>query len=325
MTGAAKSYKDVTFALLTVGLPLVETKINDTLKVATNSYVIGISAFLGFSLGSIVSLMLYQVEELWYLPSIYFTIAPPLINIFANYVALTYIVLNLKFRKSAPRDDAFIVSSSFFNIFISCMLFWIIYLYIRNFFGAGGELNYIFIFIVPALYAAISEVVHYVIYRYMIHEFDQDQLTSYGAMDRSRAAYTQPESPPETSPVKAPRRLVAIGLQMFDADEIILLEAQGNYLRILTSEGEFNERCQMSSACENLDDSLGVQVHRSFWVSFSAIDALVRADGTLSLRLTNGEEVKIARPRQREVRSTLEAKGIGLSTASASELGETER
>ena len=50
---------------------------------------------------------------------------------------------------------------------------------------------------------------------------------------------------------------------------------------------------------------LGMQVHRSYWASFKHMRRLVRREGRMLLRLTDGREVPVSRPYLKAVRAVL--------------------
>lgn len=302
-------FKTARFGLSITGLPTIETTISDTLKVAKNIYVILFSALLGLTVGAFTSSALYINNHVWQLPIIYFPFAPVFINFLSNYTAAIYINIVLKFRSGNITQNIPSVKT-ILSVFFPCFLLWIIFLYLQKSIGSELNLNFITLFSIPMLYVSLSEAVHFVIYRYIIHDIEQEEYPSRKIFGSQGASADQPEESDEAQIIEPPCARVSIGTRIFDAADIFMVEAQGNYLRVITTYGEFTERCQMSTAVEALGQNLGLQVHRSFWISFSAISGLIRSDGDFYVRLTIGSHIKVARPRQRHVREILAERGL---------------
>lgn len=302
--------KSARFRLSIIGLPMIETTISDTLKVANNRYVNLFSALLGLTIGVFTSLMLKFNGHSWILPLIFFPIAPIIINFLSNYIAALYVRLYI-FLFNKNNVIIYPIVNTIYTMFITSIMVWAIFLFFQKIVEPGTDVNFIILLFVPIFYVAVTETVHHIIYRYIIHDIEQDE--------QPMTAFFKPQEAPthiavdanEASPIGSPQA-VTIGMQTIDATDIVMLESQGNYLKVVTLSGEFTERCQMSTAVEALDESFGLQIHRSFWVSFSAIYGLTRVDGNLCVQLTNGDVVKIARPRQRRVRDVLTSRGVML-------------
>lgn len=105
-------------------------------------------------------------------------------------------------------------------------------------------------------------------------------------------------------------RTVTIGKTSFCEGDLIFLQAQGNYLRIVTTTSESLERSQISSAVEHLNRINGLFVHRSFWVNFSGIENVCLDRGKCNLYMTGGEVISVASTRQEEVVKALEMRRI---------------
>ena len=77
--------------------------------------------------------------------------------------------------------------------------------------------------------------------------------------------------------------------------EIIALQAEDHYLRVFA--GEKNEliRYRFSDAIDEVHELLGLQVHRSFWVSTAAIESIRRAGRSYEIKMTSGFSVPVSR------------------------------
>lgn len=82
---------------------------------------------------------------------------------------------------------------------------------------------------------------------------------------------------------------------------VLHLEAQGNYVGIVTDTHSYDVPGPFSALLVQLPDGLGLRVHRSHWVARRAVLAHRRKGRELVLDLTSGGEAKVALPRQAEV------------------------
>ncbi len=112
-----------------------------------------------------------------------------------------------------------------------------------------------------------------------------------------------PADPPQAvaaAPAEA-RFLVRIPARL--GRELLALEMEDHYLRIHTRIGSDLILMRMRDAVAELDAIEGLQVHRSWWVARQAVDQVNRDGKTMTLTLTNGRSVPVARDRQGEVRA----------------------
>ncbi len=90
--------------------------------------------------------------------------------------------------------------------------------------------------------------------------------------------------------------------------DLLLLQAQDHYMRAETPLGETLLRGSIGEASEALGD-YGVRVHRSWWVSRSAIRGTRTRQGARAVVLSTGEEVPIGRSYRRSVREFVDHMG----------------
>ena len=83
--------------------------------------------------------------------------------------------------------------------------------------------------------------------------------------------------------------------------DLVLLQAQDHYLRAQTRLGETLLRGSISEASEALGN-YGIRVHRSWWVSRSAIREYSTRQGVRFIILSSGDEVPVGRSYWRKVR-----------------------
>jgi DNA-binding LytR/AlgR family response regulator len=91
--------------------------------------------------------------------------------------------------------------------------------------------------------------------------------------------------------------------------ELLALEAEDHYLRVITAAGSDLILMRMSDALAELGHGIGLQVHRSWWVAHAAIAAVNRNNGRTALLLKNGLEVPVSRTYLSAVRAALAEDG----------------
>ncbi len=84
---------------------------------------------------------------------------------------------------------------------------------------------------------------------------------------------------------------------------VICLQMEDHYVRIHRPSGSTLELMPLQEAITRYGDDQGLKVHRSWWVSASAVDKAERDTRNWRLRLNNGLAVPVARNRVAEVRA----------------------
>lgn len=84
---------------------------------------------------------------------------------------------------------------------------------------------------------------------------------------------------------------------------ILCLEMEDHYVRVHTALGDAMIHMRMADAALELEGVEGMLVHRSYWVAREAIAGWSRDGKTLTLQLSNGKTVPVARDRQALVRA----------------------
>lgn len=79
-------------------------------------------------------------------------------------------------------------------------------------------------------------------------------------------------------------------------DDILAIKAEQHYIRVYTPQQEYMVLYRFSDAVRELDPQLGLQVHRSYWVSKTAIDTVRPSAKKFSLRLTTGATIPVSTP-----------------------------
>ncbi|MBT8442748.1 MAG: LytTR family transcriptional regulator [Gammaproteobacteria bacterium] len=79
-------------------------------------------------------------------------------------------------------------------------------------------------------------------------------------------------------------------------DDILGIKAEQHYIRVFTPDREYMVLYRFSDAVRELDSSLGLQVHRSYWVSKNAIEIIRPSAKKFSIRLASGAIVPVSTP-----------------------------
>ena len=86
--------------------------------------------------------------------------------------------------------------------------------------------------------------------------------------------------------------------------DIVYLKVSGHYVDVITSDGSDVILMRLADAVDALD-GLGMQIHRSYWASYTHMNRLVRREGRVRLRLTGDREIPVSRPYLKAVRAAL--------------------
>jgi hypothetical protein len=78
-------------------------------------------------------------------------------------------------------------------------------------------------------------------------------------------------------------------------EELLRVEAQEHYVRLVGRTESRMVLYRFNDIVSELSSELGMQVHRSHWVSYSAIERSLREEGRLWLVLTEGSRVPVSR------------------------------
>jgi hypothetical protein len=83
---------------------------------------------------------------------------------------------------------------------------------------------------------------------------------------------------------------------------LLAIEAQQNYIQLIYPEKNYTVLYRLKDALIQIPTELGMKVHRSYWVSFSAID---KQKDALTIILVNGREVPVSRSFSKELKAKL--------------------
>jgi len=76
---------------------------------------------------------------------------------------------------------------------------------------------------------------------------------------------------------------------------IEVIEAQQNYIKVYTADKHFMVLYRFGKAIEELGESRGAKIHRSFWVSYTAMTGIAQTGSQCFLLTKNGMRVPVSR------------------------------
>jgi len=85
-------------------------------------------------------------------------------------------------------------------------------------------------------------------------------------------------------------------------EELLAIKAEQHYIRIYTPNREYMVLYRFSDAIRELDGSLGIQVHRSYWVNTRAVESVHARAKSFHLSLPGGTKIPVSIPYQGMVR-----------------------
>jgi len=115
--------------------------------------------------------------------------------------------------------------------------------------------------------------------------------------DREEPAYPvaageiRPES--RTEDARTPNFMKGLVSRL--GSDLILLEAQEHYIKVVTPEGSALVLYRLSNALEELFNHDGDRVHRSFWIAWPHVREIKRDGRSYRLCMSNGMEVPVSR------------------------------
>lgn len=102
---------------------------------------------------------------------------------------------------------------------------------------------------------------------------------------------------PEAAPGDTP--LILLADRSVPITEILYLQSGDHYLTVVTTGGRFTLRAKLSDVAALQDDRFGMQVNRSQWVAFTAIQSMSdEPNGQIALRLADGSTATVSRSRR---------------------------
>lgn len=122
---------------------------------------------------------------------------------------------------------------------------------------------------------------------------EEIQIANLGGA--SQTEFTQGSSTPRLL-----ERLSGVG-----KTEILALKAEDHYTRVFTNDREHLIYVMFKEAIREMDDRPGLQVHRSYWVCFDAIETYMEKGHKAKVRLKNGQDIPVSRSFRHTIKASL--------------------
>ena len=109
-------------------------------------------------------------------------------------------------------------------------------------------------------------------------------------------------------PPPAPVPEITIADRRFAVADILWIRTEDHYLNVVSAKGRSMLRAKLSDLQALQDGKIGMQVNRSQWVAFAAIEEVRdEVGGQVMLRLSTGDDVSVARSRRIMFRQMMQA------------------
>jgi len=115
----------------------------------------------------------------------------------------------------------------------------------------------------------------------------------------------RPVDPAQTEAAPPPPRLL-VRIEAELQGELLSISVRDHYVDVTTSKGRTSLLMRFSDAMAETEGVDGVQVHRSHWVAWQAVQGVARAEGKLFVTLAHGGRIPVSRNH----RAKLEARGL---------------
>lgn len=131
---------------------------------------------------------------------------------------------------------------------------------------------------------------------------------AFGSIEQLKTAHTAPTAlavTPSYSYVPEPLPRFTRGLGITAAADILAVQAQDHYLRIITKTGDKILLYRFRDALEDLSIIKGLKVHRSYWVRLGAIAQICENNGALEIILMNGNNIPVHKKYAESLRTAM--------------------
>lgn len=118
--------------------------------------------------------------------------------------------------------------------------------------------------------------------------------------------------PDEDPPTAPPPAFVRIDKKRFRVEDVQHIRVTEHYLHVTSRHGQDVLRARLGDVVSELGDAVGVQIHRSTWVAFAAIQSVQEQDGKLRIQMSDGTSYQVARSRKQAVLDRLRSAGISI-------------
>lgn len=119
----------------------------------------------------------------------------------------------------------------------------------------------------------------------------------------------KPQNLPVWRPIPAYNNTLEAMLPDDIQGTILRIEAQNQYVRVITDSGDALLRMSLAHAQTILPDNVGIQIHRSIWMRNTEFQKVISRDGNPRVVDRNGQDFPISRQKVMAVRDIIDEQG----------------
>ena len=93
-------------------------------------------------------------------------------------------------------------------------------------------------------------------------------------------------------------------------NEVLAIKAEQHYIRVYSPSKEYMVLYRFSDAVRELDESIGKQVHRSYWVNTREIESVQTRAKDFQIRISTGVDIPVSTPYQGMVRELVKTRHL---------------
>ncbi len=141
-----------------------------------------------------------------------------------------------------------------------------------------------------------GSLTHFTSVRRMKHTAEREPDAMHGRPETAGQS-ADPRPPAQDAPVPDAGRHFLDRLPADVGEDLIYLRMKDHYVKAVTTAGQCGILMRFGDAVSELE-TLGIRVHRSYWVHYDHVDGLVQRGQRRFLRLTDDREIPVSRSYQ---------------------------
>lgn len=158
--------------------------------------------------------------------------------------------------------------------------------------------------LVPLLYLPPAMLLHILVYRFLVPVGSARWKELAHCIDAETVPKIAEKQIRNLLSVQS-TQVISFGDKEIPINSIRMVEAQGNYVRLLTNDGEATIRKPFSKVMETLPNAQGIRLHRSRWVAYDAVIQVERERDGLFVTVDGQARIRVAKSRSDTVSKAL--------------------
>ena len=269
--------------------------LNEIRNALRSKVIVLLSCIPSATIGIAVAVILYLSEYRY-------AVLVPFYWVFQRYL-LVWAALGMMFAwVQFSKSNHVVVPSIIINAVPEAAVFSFIY-----YASAGNpnvQISALFLISVLIIRMPIQELLYFIAYKFVIPDMVFEHRAVSGCSELRQC--TTNVIALASRDISKNNRIIIAGTREINLDEIRMVEAQGNYTKIVTTTGSFLERVPLSSLLEQFPDDVGLTTHRSYWVAYKHIESYDYAACKGTIKIKGGASAKVAIRRASRVREMIE-------------------